>query len=107
MAVKRKIQKGLATKIMCVLKFLGHADDKYIAKKFGYSRDAVDRTMASLERQGVVRMNTVMSAGTYGLTTKGFIKVGSRSNRSLAKHCESIMAEGAKRDADYKRWAGR
>jgi predicted ArsR family transcriptional regulator len=107
MAAKRKIQKGLATKIMCVLKFVGRADDKYIAKRFGYSRDAVDRTMASLERQGVVSMSTVMSAGTYGLTQKGYIAVGPRSRASLAKHCEQIVAEGAKRDADYKRWAGR
>ena len=63
--------------------------------------------MASLERQGVVSMSTVMNAGTYGLTTKGYIKVGPRSRGSLAKHCEAIMAEGAKRDADYKHWASR
>ncbi len=35
MAAKRKIQKGLATKILCVLKYVGRADEPYLAKRFG------------------------------------------------------------------------
>lgn len=105
MAAKRKIQKGLATKILCVLKYIGRADEPYLAKRFGYSRDAIDRTMGSLERQGIVRISTVMSAGTYGLTDRGHRAV--TRGGGTKRHCGEIMAEGAKRDADYARWARR
>lgn len=105
MASKRKIQKGLATKILCVLKYVGRADERYLAKRFGYSSAAIDRTMGALERRGVVRMSTVMSAGTYGLTDRGHSAVA--RGGGTKKVCGEIMAEGAKRDADYKRWAGR
>jgi len=106
MAVKRKIGKGLATQILCVLKFLGSADEKYFARRFGYSRDAVDRTIASLERQGMVS-TSMMRPGGYHLSQKGWIAVGPRSGSSVAKYCSVIKAEGEKRDADYRRWASR
>jgi hypothetical protein len=102
MAVKRKIQKGLATKILCVLKYVGRADERYLAKRFGYSPAAIDRTMGSLERQGIVRMSTVMSAGTYGLTDRGHRAV-SRGG-GTKRVCGEIMAEGAARDAAYERF---
>lgn len=104
MAAKRKIQKGLATKILCVLKYVGNADDRYLSKRFGYSRDAIDRTMGSLERQGVVRMYTTMN-GEYGITDRGHRAVA--RGGGTKKVCGEIIAEGAKRDADYRRWAGR
>ena len=69
MAVKRKIRKGLATNVLCVLRNEGAAPDDWLARRFGHSEETLRRTMESLERQGVVRWS-MMHHG-YALTSRG------------------------------------
>jgi len=72
MAVKRKIRKGLATNVLCVLRNEGGAPPGWLARRFDHSESTVQRTLDSLERQGAIRLSTVMSAGNYYLTDRGY-----------------------------------
>ena len=75
MAVKRKLRKGLATKILCVLKHEGKANDTYFAQRFGYSVGTVERVLRSLEEHGLAKM-AMADRGNYFLTQKGWFTVG-------------------------------
>lgn len=76
MAAKRRIRTGFATNVLCVLKHEGAAPADWLARRFGHSAAAGERLMNSLERQGLVRMSTVMHAGSYYLTERGWIATG-------------------------------
>jgi predicted transcriptional regulator len=74
MAAKRKVRRGLATNILCVLKHEGKANDSYFARRFGYSVGTVERVLRSLENQGLAQM-AMADRGNYFLTQKGWGKV--------------------------------
>lgn len=77
MPVKRRIRRGFATNVLCVLKHEGAAPVGWLARRFGHSETAGQRLMDSLERQGLVRLSTVMHpGGKYYLTDRGWIATG-------------------------------
>ena len=69
MAAKRKLRKGLATNIMCVLHHEGAARPNFFARRFDYAEGTIQRTFDSLERRGLVQWSMMHNA--YALTSKG------------------------------------
>jgi DNA-binding MarR family transcriptional regulator len=74
MVAKRKVQKGLATKVLCLLRHEGRAPSEHVARSFGYSVSAVDRVLRKLEDRGLVT-TSFMSPGSYFVTNKGYSAV--------------------------------